>query len=225
MSRSRAEQPKNALRINELIKLQVRAGDRVKSYPCRVEDLQHGQLFITLPDEAPELTGKVDGLMVRLVKHTERGLLILNAQVAAKLLTPVPLLVLKTEGSWERVQRRWDVRLQVTIDPLEAVLMEEEQQVPVEVTILDISAGGLLLRSRRPMAPWSKLHIKFELPGFPPPLETEAEVTRDVTVQDGPLECHRIGVRFVNLHERDKNRIIRFIFQEQVRRRKLWQES
>jgi c-di-GMP-binding flagellar brake protein YcgR len=206
--------------INELIELRVETEDSVKYYRSRVEDSQGDKLIVALPVESSELVRAGIGFNLGIIKKSETGVFISKAQVAAKALEPVPLLTLRPQGQWERLQRRRDVRLQITLSPLEVIVFENGRERPVEAKILDISAGGLLIRSKERIHTFTRFKIKFELPGTPPPVEAEAEVVRVTSSEVNGWEHFNMGTRFVNLSPREKDRIVKFIFQEQIRRRR-----
>lgn len=209
---------------NDLVELEVETPRGRRSCPAQVRELQGGVVTVALLEGFPEwVVEGPSGRQVRLIRATENAALALKARHLETVVAPVPLLILEREGTWERVQRRKDVRLPIVIEVQEAALLvgEGEEPKPISAMILDISAGGLLIHSRLPMPEGALLRIKFQLPKLPPPIEAEVEVVKSTAARGLLGEYHRARARFIGLPRRERGRILRFILQEQARRRML----
>lgn len=89
-----------------------------------------------------------------------------------------PRLVLQPTptAAWQRVQRRRDVRLPVSIRASRAErLGQTGERSPILATILDISVGGVLVRSEQPLQVGDQLELTFSLTGGGAPLRLRAE--------------------------------------------------
>lgn len=71
----------------------------------------------------------------------------------------------------------------------------------------NLSVGGMFIETSRPLPLGTRLHLRFSLPGFSEPLDTEAEV-RWVLDEDatGPLPTG-MGVRFEQMSAEDSEKI------------------
>jgi c-di-GMP-binding flagellar brake protein YcgR len=96
-------------------------------------------------------------------------------------------------------------------------LVEDGQNKLERVSILNISAGGLLIRSTQPLAVGSHLQMRLLLPGVLPHLDTDGEVMWLTPSKDSAGRGYRLGVRFANLSQHEKDRIVKFIFGEQIK--------
>ena len=90
------------------------------------------------------------------------------------------------------------------------------------VVTVNISGGGALIVTGESYPPGTRLDLVLHLPDRVIPVE--AEVVRHVPVavvpgSGDPVQT-RLGVRFTQIEERDREQIIRFIFAEHRRRRR-----
>jgi c-di-GMP-binding flagellar brake protein YcgR len=193
------------------------SGGRLES---RVLDVKGDSLVIALP-QCHSWT-EAQGRVVRVTKKTDLGIFTAAARVLADGISFGHVLTLGLVEGWQHVQRRNDVRLPASIPVKEARLLSADEPTNLDLTTLNISASGCLLRSVMLVPLNSRLRLSLQLPDSSPPLEVEAVVVRLEADAPGPLTkkppASRIGVRFLSLPRRDQDRIVRFIFREQTRR-------
>ena len=204
-----------------MVELEVETPQGTRSCPAQVREMLGNMVTIALLEGPPEWVDELISRPLRLTRATRNAALVVKARHLETVAASVPLLTLQMEGTWERVQRRKDVRLPILIEVQEAALLvgEGEEPRPINATILDLSAGGLLIHSRAPMPEGALLRLKFQLPKLAPPVEAEVEVVKSTTAEGLFGEHHRARARFIGLPRREMGRILRFILQEQARRR------
>jgi uncharacterized protein (TIGR02266 family) len=101
---------------------------------------------------------------------------------------------------WERrASQRIDVQLHV-VEQLEDSLYFQRTA--------NISAGGLFLEGTMPHPPGTKVKLRFQLPGDDEPIEVDGEIAAPSKEDDLGM-----GVRFIDLSDRDRERIESFIHQ------------
>src|SRR5690606_13227054 len=90
----------------------------------------------------------------------------------------------------------------------------------VTVQILDLSGGGLLLHvpAYRPLPLGVGHRVRITLPLRHEAIQVRGQVVRAIACEDGSA---RYAVEFQEISERDRDRIIGFVLQEEVRQRKL----
>jgi len=108
------------------------------------------------------------------------------------------------------------------IDLLVELLVQRDSAPPLEIVQYQdvcISASGMKLNIREPSNPGQKIALCIILPFAPPArLFVLTEVTRSTRRDNVPYAegtLYETGVRFINIHEEDSERIIRYIFKRQ----------
>ncbi|MDD9971273.1 MAG: PilZ domain-containing protein [Myxococcales bacterium] len=132
-----------------------------------------------------------------------------------------PLMVVKPLGDWVRIQQREYVRLRVDAavwadvhaDPVGPV---RRHPIDMQARVIDISAGGCQLESNQRLQIGDRLFIRFELP------ETQPIATTAIVVRAGRLvkSGSRYGLRFISLTPQLETAILRWIYEQQVARRR-----
>jgi c-di-GMP-binding flagellar brake protein YcgR len=118
----------------------------------------------------------------------------------------VPAVVVELIGASQEVQRRYNVRLPVSLRLLvwEISDDDDDDSPPMIGSVYDLSGGGMQARIPRRLHIGERFWVRFELPerGF---IETEAVVRRHIA---GDV----YGLAFEDISAADSERIIRAIF-------------
>jgi len=72
---------------------------------------------------------------------------------------------------------------------------------------LNISHGGIFIKTRRPLARGSEVELEFEVPGVPRKLLTRGRVARVIFPGEDEMEPAGMGVEFEPLSEADRELI------------------
>lgn len=119
------------------------------------------------------------------------------------------------------VDRRQHYRLQTSCAAVCARLNADgSTSDEVDARVLDVSGGGLLLIREGPVRVGDRLRVSFELGAeVPVPFDFPVEVLSVEQARvGGGLQCHS---KFVDLDPRERESLIRKIYEEQIRRMKL----
>ena len=119
------------------------------------------------------------------------------------------------------VDRRQHYRLQTSCAAVCARLNADgSASDEVDARVLDVSGGGLLLIREGPVRVGDRLRVSFELGAeVPVPFDFPVEVLSVEQARvGGGLQCHS---KFVDLDPRERESLIRKIYEEQIRRMKL----
>lgn len=209
------------LKAGDLVKLRIVTAQGQRSYNGRVASLGNGLVTVAVPEDSPLLMRSPSPFKVVMRKETDNALYLFDASATARFGRSTPVLDLRIEGEIQRVQRRWNVRLSVLIDPEESTLIDGDQEKPFKATILDLSAGGVLLHTREPVSTGATISLTFTLPGLSTTIQTKAKVVRLMQLDSEGWKYLRLGAKFLDLGKDQEDAIIRFAFQEQMRRRRL----
>lgn len=72
---------------------------------------------------------------------------------------------------------------------------------------LNISYGGIFIKTEKPLDMDSPVDIEFEAPGAPGPFQTSGKVVRVISVQESEAEPVGMGIEFEQLSDEDKSLI------------------
>ncbi|MGI5836268.1 MAG: flagellar brake protein [Chloroflexota bacterium] len=209
------------LKTGDLVKLRTGTIHGQRSYNGRVADICDDVVTVVVPEDSPLLMRGPGAFKVVMRKETDNALYIFDSSATVRFSHNRPNLKLRIESEVQRVQRRWNVRLSVLIDPEEALLIDGDEEKPFKATILDLSAGGVLLHTSEPIATGAKLRLSFPLPGLSRTIRANAEVVRQIRLDADGWQYLRLGARFLDLGKDQEDAIIRFAFHEQLKRRRL----
>ena len=96
-----------------------------------------------------------------------------------------------------RAQDRRPIRLKVEYECVEDFLTDYSA---------NLSVGGMFIETSRPLPLGTRFHLRFSLPGFSEPLDSDAEVRWVLDEAVGPIPCG-MGVCFENMSDQDTDKI------------------
>ncbi|MCL6451317.1 MAG: PilZ domain-containing protein [Acetobacteraceae bacterium] len=237
------------LSVLQPVALEVLEGDWAGRYTSVVSDLEGGWLAVATPTRQGHLIRPRIGTRVAVEHSRPDGVYRIVAQVARVEETPLDHIWLGSPESVQRTQRRGFVRLKLLLPLTYEVVSEKaavprRRQVarPLgagrQVVSLpphrlqghtrDLSAGGALLVLSGPLKVGAELDLEIPLASGPP-LRTRAEVLRVRPVSRGTGAGGRAreagegnveaAVRFLGLEDRERDRIVAFLFDQEVKLR------
>ena len=206
-------------KINQKVSLRILQGSWEGLYSTYVEGIEGGGLTVAQPmyggATVPLLVG--EEVLLEFIDGGER--LVFPTRVLGRATEVVPILSLSlpAPGSIRRHQQRDFVRLDSNLPLRYAPVPEKDADPPVfhKGRTMDISGSGAQIITHEVYPIGTKLQLVLELPGGAVPLEVE--VVR-MAHHPAPREFW-LGVRFTGVDERDRERIVRYIFSEQRFRR------
>jgi len=186
----------------------------------RVEDVQGNRLWVAMPMRAGMyLPLPVNSTVAAHIKH-EDATYVLPTRVVSRRLQPMPMLELQAIGEVQRRQQRQHVRLQIVLVPIMALIAGPDgTDVRLATTIVNISAGGALLRTRQKLTVDQEVHLSVELPVPDGAISITARVLRVETRRADRGLFYEAGCGFLDLADQDRDLITKFIFRAQTRQR------
>lgn len=136
-----------------------------------------------------------------------------------KVAYPLPVWEISLPKEWTKIQQRAFVRIHTTIptklkifDPTSLQFSE-----PISVLSRDLSGGGMQIVNKNSLEQGTKVQVEIELPESGT-LTFNGQVVRS----DQPQMNHSIywvGIKFQDMSERERSKIIRYIFRKQLENR------
>lgn len=184
----------------------------------RVENVAGDRLWVAMPMRAGMFIPLPVSTPVSVQIKREDALYVLPARVQGCRLQPCPMLELIPTGEIDRQQRRRHVRLQIVLVPaLAALVADDGTETRLPATVVNVSGGGALVRTRQTIEVGQRLRLAIELPPPGGPIDCLSEILR-VTVQRAERGYYyEASTHFLDLADRERDRITKFIFHFQSR--------
>jgi c-di-GMP-binding flagellar brake protein YcgR len=151
---------------------------------------------------------------------SDRGYFRFPTSVIAEVNLPAPALKIPYPGNLDRLQQRRFFRLETQL-PLSfrviTDLKSHQSLITYAAHTLDLSAGGLQLQAPERIVEGDLLEVDLLL-GNQTQVSLVASVRRATQQFDG---TYQVAIEFTQLEPKQENLIIRWVFQEQARRRRL----
>lgn len=138
----------------------------------------------------------------------------LAAGMAAAFITDRAQLLTHWHGEQAASHRR-ELRLPVVIHPAETARVAGELRIPVQATIRNISANGLLVHSEQQLMPGTQLEFVFRTPGGAE-LSMRADVRHVQHLQIESPELWEAGCEFRESDLDSREQLVRFVLKHQT---------
>lgn len=135
-----------------------------------------------------------------------------------KKMHPLPIWKVAMPYDIEKIQMREFVRIDAILPvSVQSMPIEEESQ-PIHMFTKDISGGGTQIVSKQSIPIGSKLQLNIDIPDF-----GIVNVIGEVVREDRPQADNSlfwVGIRFLDIQEKDRNKIIKYIFKKELEKRR-----
>jgi c-di-GMP-binding flagellar brake protein YcgR len=204
------------IKINQLVDIYLTHNLRGKHYRSRVEEVHSHHLVLAMPfDKGFPVYASVGAPIYGKV-ITDSAPYLFVSHYMEKRMSPLPVWIISPPTEITKLQQREYVRIDAKIPATVTLIDQEEDVPPANLIVNDISGGGARLVSPQSYPLGTSLLITFELPGQEI-IETIGQVVRSEQPQTD-LSVYWIGVKYVGLQERQRNKIIKYVFQKQLER-------
>lgn len=211
----------NVLMVNERLIISLTKDERVEQYSSRIEEVTGANMAIAMPLSKgyPIMLSPGDLFDGRIIK--DGAMYGFRSRFLDKKLQPVPVWIVSLPQQLTKIQQRAfvriDARLPVDITCADNNELADDPEV-LSVWTKDISGGGMQLIVNTRLKIGELLHLTFKLPD-PPEIHATGEIIR-IHQPEPERQLFWIGVYFTEILEKDRTRIIRYIFQKQLERRR-----
>ncbi|MBM3791637.1 MAG: flagellar brake protein [Acidobacteria bacterium] len=213
------------LEVNDLVQVAIAGDPRNRLLPSRVEGIGLDEITISWSAGRTESDPVAPGCDVTIYFVRDRTQFLLPGRVLEAVTHPLPVLVVSTSGPAEPVERRGDIRVHAFLPVVLAekvVSFSEFKQshelAPIRTTTTNLSAGGFTIRHDSPVAVGTLYDVSLELPLQTDPLVICARVAHCEPVVAAEESCYELGFSFVQMPERLRSGIVRYVFKSQIDR-------
>jgi len=205
-----------ALKPGAHVDLEVSDGVYDGKYRSRIEEINGDLLTVGAPIDANQVVPLRLNTEVTVVLWDETAAYEIKTRLVKRLSQPILLFVLKYTGSYRRVQRRNYVRVPAFYDVIYRVVNGEELGEDRKATMLDLSGGGMRFQTEEKLEKDTVISADLILPKHQ--ITTRAIVRRVFGIEETGL--YSTSVEFIDISERDRDRIIGCVFDIQREMRK-----
>lgn len=213
--------PDNIFKINQRVAVIVSGKDGLAGqYHSRIEDITANNMSIAMPMSKgqPIMMQRGEVFFGRTVAN---GMAFeFTSSLLSRELHPLPIWVIATPYNIKKIQQRAFVRADVAL-PVQIMNMAGDQVVEAPVIYAvtkDISGGGAQIATSHQWALGTNLMITIAYPEIGP-LTFKSEVVRVQQPQSDRV-LFWVGIKFLEINEKDRGNIIKFIFKKQLEQRR-----
>jgi c-di-GMP-binding flagellar brake protein YcgR len=200
-----------------VIDLVVLEGEYQGKYRSRIEEVGNKILTVGVPFVQGEIVPLREGTKVLITFWDDLSAYEFEGEIMQRIAVPVPLLVLKLPDFITKVQRRNYVRVPATYPITYRSVDEAGLSDLYRGTMIDLSGGGMRFLTKEGLENHSLLYVHLELPTAL--IQTPARICRVEKTDDVQRYC--VTVEFSDLSERERDQIIRCVFEiQRVMRKK-----
>lgn len=185
-------------------------------YKTRIEEVGERLITVGVPFFEGEVIPLREGTKVQLTFWDETAAYSFEAKIMQRIAVPIPLFVLELPDSVDKVQRRNFVRVPVLFPITFRLVTREGLSNLYKGTMSDLSGGGMRFSTTELIENKSLLYTQLTLPNGD--LSTPAIVHRVEKMED--IKRYSVSVEFHDIAERERDKIIRCVFEVQRALRK-----
>lgn len=198
------------------IELRVLEGEYQGLYKTHVDEVGQKRISVFAPYHQREVIPLREGIPVEIVFWDDAASYTMESVVVQRIAIPVPIYVLEFSDDIRRVQRRNFVRVDAFY-PVTFQVVEKTGLSDLKSGImLDLSGGGMRFQTREKLEKGAILYAYLELPSGK--LGTPGRVCRIEPIEN--TKKFSVSVNFYQIAERDRDRVVRCVFDIQRDMRK-----
>ncbi len=202
---------KKKLLVRLAVDLDVPEGEYEGRYRTRIEEVGERNLSVGAPFENGGVVSLRKGTKLKLTFYDETGAYSFQTQIMQRIEVPVTMFVLELPDSVTKVQRRSFVRVPAMYPVTFRSVTNEGLSDFHKARMLDLSGGGIRFQTAVRVEKKSLLYTQLTLPDGD--LQTPVRVCRAEKIEDS--KEYMVSVEFHDLLERERDRIIRCVFEIQ----------
>lgn len=207
---------KQKLQLGLAVELVVLEGQYEGKYRTRIEEVGERLLTVAAPLEKSQVIPLREGTRVEVTFWDEAAAYRFEAKIMQRIAVPVPVFVLELPDSVTKVQRRNFVRVPAMYPVTYRTVTREGLSDLRKASMLDLSGGGMRIQTEDRVENKSLLYAQLSLPSGE--VQTPVRVCRVDQIEKS--KRFSVSLEFHDISERERDRIIRCVFDIQRAMRK-----
>lgn len=204
----------NAIFPGQRIRLVIEAMDGERVHTTVIDDVQGDEVRVQTPIEKRELVHLRMGTRLKAFVRVGRDAYAFETTVNGSIAGRVHLTRLAAPQSIQKIEQRSFYRLQRSMVPVKTEVWAADGTTrDFKATVMDISGGGIAFNSTDTVPVGQRVRMVLGLQPF-----GQIDVFVRVLARDEPASGqtnYRYHCQFIDLQEADRERVIRFVFQNQ----------
>lgn len=192
----------------------------VEQYRSRIEDIHADNMVIAMPmaKSLPVLLPRGEVFFGRVVANF--AAFEFTSSLIAKQMHPLPVWIIAVPYNIKKIQQRAFVRVDAALPVLitEMIDGQESESANISAVTKDISGGGLQIATSHLWPIGTELMVHVDFPGAGP-VVLRSKVMR-IQQPQPDRSMFWIGIKFLEINEKDRGNIIKFIFKKQLEQRR-----
>lgn len=202
------------LKLDQFIDITT-SGIKSNKYACKVKDIMGERIFVLVPDEFIESNDVIPGTKVKVSFSDNAAVYTFYSEIIVLKPGKPYVLVLGRPINMNRIQRRNFVRLSTRLTVFSSKLDKDNQVLEsFSATTTDISGGGILFGCDHPLNIGDMLET-FIYIGDNQTVVAVGRVVRAVEQSAASKYRYVVGLEFENIRENERDKIIKYIFNQQ----------
>jgi len=198
------------------VELAVLEGEYEGHYKTRIEEVGERLLSVGVPFDHGELVPVREGTKVKITFWDETAVYSFEGKIMQRIAVPVPIFVLVLPDKVDKVQRRDFVRVPASFPITFRMVTREGLSDLFKAVMLDLSGGGMRFSTKERIENKSLLFVQLSLPNGE--IQTPVSVCRVESIEN--TKQYSVSVKFHEISERERDKIIRCVFDIQRAMRK-----
>ncbi len=203
------------IKINQPIELEL-PGDALTQYRSKVQSLSEDRMVVAVPVKGASRVALEHGQKVKVIYTDSTAVYVFFTTVVSQASENAETITLGRPYDIRKIQRRNFVRLDTRLKVLLCNLDNsfERKGTPFEALSVDISGGGVMFMCDEVLSPGDILDADI----FLSQSERVRAIGRVVRFTENPPKTklkYSVGFEFTVIEESERDKIIRFIFNQQ----------
>lgn len=204
------------MKVNQLVEIYLSKNLRGSHYRSRVEEVTPASLTIAMPFDKGRPIFLSPGSPVYGKIITDAAPYLFTSRYLDKKMVPIPVWIIAFPAELIKIQQREFVRIDTKLSVIVNSVDSTDETEPVKLLVNDISGGGIRVVSPQAYPLHTRLSLTLDIPGQGL-FEAEGEIVRIEQPQQ-ERDIFWIGIKFLGVRERERNKIIKYVFQKQLDR-------
>lgn len=213
---------KKLIKINQLVHVDIEDNEgNVHKYHSRVENLGEDEIALASPIRKRTPVYVPAGTVLSVCFWDKISIYSFQTVGRSSVDRGMPMLLVKYPYKVEKVQKREYVRVQANLSILLSYKDPEGEYKELWCQTRDISGGGIMLATTKPVSLTNGYQVRLAFQLEMNTIYLAGQVVRNDLEEDADgLEKSILGVKFTNVSEKDRQHIIKYVFNRQIELRR-----
>lgn len=207
---------KNKLSVGLAVDIGVTEGEYEGTYRTLIEEVGEKIISVGALFQQGQVVPLREGTKVKLTFWDETSAYSFQAKIMQRIAYPVPIFVLELPNTITKVQRRNFVRVPAIYPLAFRIVNKEGLSDLYKATLIEMSGGGMRFETEVWVENNSLLFTHLTIPNGD--LQSPVRVCRSEKIENS--KRYMVSVEFQSIQERDRDRIVRCVFDIQRSMRK-----